>query len=269
VPAGVTDAGVQAAFADHCRLMSTTAQRRERICILGHALGWTQSQIRARAETFNSERVVFVSPGLRMADLVTGSQRTYSSAYATTAIVAGMLAAEGNGVSDPITHTFLTNITAAEFEYQPGSTELDDAIISGILTIERDPTLVRESRGFRVTRAITTARSSVVFEQISIINQSDYVAQTVRDLEETLFIGKALDGTTLGLIREAVNLTLDRLSSQAIIYGYDPSFTAATLNQTNRSAIDVTYKIYPAPAIDFILNSQILAPVPDTATVAA
>jgi hypothetical protein len=43
----------------------------------------------------------------------------------------------------------------------------------------------------------------------------------------------------------------------------------ATLNQTNRSAIDVTYKIYPAPAIDFILNSQILAPVPDTATVAA
>jgi hypothetical protein len=204
-----------------------------------------------------------------MADLVTGSQRTYSSAYATTAIVAGMLAAEGNGVSDPITHTFLTKITAAEFEYQPGSTELDDAIISGILTIERDPTLVRESRGFRVTRAITTARASVVFEQISIINQSDYVAQTVRDLEETLFIGKALDGTTLGLIREAVNLTLDRLSGQAIIYGYDPSFTVATLNQTNRSAIDVTYKIYPAPAIDFILNSQILAPVPDTATVAA
>jgi len=266
VPAGVTDAGVQAAFADHCRVMSTTAQRRERICILGHPLGWTISQVRARAETFNSERVVFVSPGLRMADLVTGSQRTYSSAYATTAIVAGMLAAEGNGVSDPITHTFLTNITNVELEYQPGSTELDDLIISGVLTIERDPTLVRESRGFRVTRAITTARSSAVFEQISIINQSDYVAQSVRDMEETLFVGKALDGTTLGIIRESINLTLDRMVAQDIIYGFDPNATLASLNQTNRSAIDVTYKIYPAPAIDFILNSQLLFPVPDTAT---
>lgn len=266
VPAGVTNAGVQAAFADHCRIMSTTAQRRERICILGHDLGWTKAQIQARAETFDSERVVFVSPGLRMADLVSGSQRTYSSAYATTAIVAGMLAAEGNGVSDPITHTFLTNITNVEIEYQPGSVELDDLIISGVLTIERDPTLVRESRGFRVTRAITTARSSAVFEQISIINQSDYVAQTIRDMEETLFVGKALDGTTLGIIRESVNLTLDRLSGQGIIYGFEPGDTLVSLNQANRSAVDVSYKIYPAPAIDFILNSQLLFPVPDAAT---
>ncbi len=263
VPAGATDAGVHAAFADHCRLMSTTAQRRERICILGHGLGWTQAQIRARAETFNSERVVFVSPGLRMADFVTGAQRTYSSAYAAAPLIAGMLAAEGNGVSDPITHTFFTNLTDVEIAYQPGSLELDQAIISGVLTIERDPTLVRESRGFRVTRGITTARSSAVFEQISIINQSDYVAQVIRDMEDTLFIGRALEPATLALIRESINLTLDRLSGDGIIYGYDPAFTVTTLNQTNRSAIDATYKIYPAPAIDFILNSQLLFPVPD------
>jgi hypothetical protein len=263
VPAGTADAGVQAAFADHCRLMSTTAQRRERLCILGHGLGWTKQQINARAETFNSERVVFVSPGLQMADLLTGNQRTYSSAYATTAIVAGMLAAEGNGVSDPITHTFLANITDVEFQYQSGSLELDNAIISGVLTIERDPTLVRESRGYRVTRGITTARSSVVFEQISIINQSDYVAQTIRDMEETLYIGRALDGATLSLLRESINLSLDRLSSQGIIYGFDPGFTLVSLNKANRSAIDCTYKIYPAPAIDWILNSQLLFPIPD------
>lgn len=267
VPAGATNAGVQAAFADHCRLMSSTAQRRERMCILGHGLGWTRQQINARAETFNSERVVFCSPGLRMPDLVTGNQRTYPSALAATALVAGMLAAEGNGVSDPITHTFLTGITGVELDYQSGSLELDQAIISGVLTIERDPTLVRESRGFRVTRGITTARSSVVFEQISIINQSDYVAQTIRDMEETLFIGKALDGSTLALIRESINLSLDRLSGQAIIYGFNPSATVVSLNQANRSAIDVTYTIYPAPAIDFILNSQLLFPIPESQSV--
>jgi hypothetical protein len=100
-----------------------------------------------------------------------------------------------------------------------------------------------------------------VFEQISIINQSDFTAQTIRDMEETLFVGKALDGTTLGLIRESINLTLDRLSGQAIIYGFDPTATRVSLNQANRSAIDVTYKIHPAPAIDFILNSQLLFPL--------
>jgi hypothetical protein len=199
-----------------------------------------------------------------MADFVTGAQRTYSSAYAAAPLVAGMLAAEGNGVSDPITHTFFTNLTDVEIAYQPGSLELDQAIISGVLTIERDPTLVRESRGFRVTRGITTARSSAVFEQISIINQSDYVAQVIRDMEDTLFIGRALEPSTLSLIRESINLTLDRLSGNGIIYGFDPSFTVVSLNKTNRSAIDATYKIYPAPAIDFILNSQLLFPVPDT-----
>lgn len=264
VPAGATDAGVQAAFADHCRLMSTTAQRRERLCILGHPLGWTMEQINTRAQTFNSERVVFCSPGLKMADFVTGAQRMYSSAYATAPLVAGMLAAEGNGVSDPITHTFLTNITDVELPYQPGSLELDQAIISGVLTIERDPTLVRESRGFRVTRGITTARSSAVFEQISIINQSDYVAQVIRDMEETLYIGRALEPSTLGLIRESINLTLDRLSGSAIIYGFDPAFTQVSLNKTNRSAVDATFKFYPAPALDFILNSALIFPVPDT-----
>lgn len=272
VPAAAVNAGVQAAFADHCRQMSATNARRERIAILGHGLGWTPAAIRARAETFNSERTVFVSPGLQMADLVTGSQRMYSSAYATAPMVAGMLAAEGNGVSDPITHTFLTNVTKAEINYQPGSLELDAMLISGVLTIEKDPTLVRESRGYRVTRGITTARSSAVFEQISIINQSDYTAQVIRDMEETLFVGTALDSSTLAVIRESINLSLNRLSDQRIIYGFDPNYTAVTQNPSNRSALDATYKIYPAPAIDFILNSQLLFPIPDaqaTADIAA
>ncbi|MBT9316294.1 hypothetical protein [Leptothoe spongobia] len=257
------DAAVQAAYSDHVTQMSSTPQRRERMVIMGHGLGWTDAEIRARAETFNNERVVFVSPGLRMADLATGAgARTYSSAQATTAVIAGMLAAEGNGISDPITHTFLTNVLAAEKEYVSGSIALDEMLTSGVLTIEKDPTLVRESRGYRVTRGLTTWRIDNSLESITVVNQSDFIAQVIRDLEETLFVGKALVPTTLPVIVESVNLELQRRSEEQIIYGFEAGATTATINPDNQGAVDVAYTIYPAPALEFVLNTQILLPIP-------
>lgn len=263
VAAGTDNAGVHAAFADHVREMSGTPKRRERIAILGHGLGWTTEEIRARAETLNSERVVFASPNLQTPDLVTGIARMYPSHWVTAGMIAGMLAAEGNGVSDPITHTFLVNVAATEPRYEPGSLELDEMIKSGVLTIEKEPTLVRESRGYRVTRAITTQRFSSVFQSISVINQSDFIAQVIRDMEETLFIGRALTPITLGLIRTQINLVLQRYSGEGIIYGFDPSSTIVSINRDNQNAVDATYKIFPAPALEFVLNSQLLFPIPE------
>jgi hypothetical protein len=262
VPAGTDNAGVHAAFADHVRFMSSTPQRRERMCILGHGLGWTEEEIKERAESFNSERVVFCSPGVQMPDLGQGTPRMYAAHWATAALVAGMLAAEGNGVSDPITHTFLTAVTALEIDYKPGSLELDNMIKSGVLTLEKEPALVRESRGYRVTRAITTQRSSNAFESISVLNQSDFIAQAIRDMEETLFIGKQLTAITMDLVRNQINLVLQRYVGEQIIYGFDPGRTQVTLNPEQRNALDASYVIYPAPALEFILNSQLLFPIP-------
>lgn len=262
VAAGTSNAGVQAAFADHCREMSSTPQRRERICILGAPRSWTTAEINARAEIFNSERVVFCGNSIRTPDLKTGNIRWYDGNLATAPLIAGVLAAEGNGVSDPITHTFLTQIFDVYPKYDSGSLELDNAIISGVLAIEKDPSLVRESRGYRIVRGITTARSSAVFESISVINQSDFIAQVIRDMEETIFVGRAIEASTLSLIRNQVNLTLQRYSSEAIIYGYDSSATVVSLNPDNRSAVDVSYVVYPAPALEFVLNSQLLLPIP-------
>ena len=256
------DGAVQQAYADHARLMSTTPQRRERMIVTGHGLGWTMQEVRERAESFNSERVVFASPGLLMANIATGlGQRTYPAIY-TAALVAGVMAAEGNAISDPITHTFLTGVLGTELQYVPGSVELDQAIVSGVLTIEKDPTLVRESRGYRVTRGITTWRVDNSFESITTVNQSDFIAQVIRDMEETLFVGTALLPSTLPMIAEYVNRELDRRSEEGIIYGFEPGATTATINPDSQNAVDVAYKIYPAPALEFILNTQILLPVP-------
>lgn len=270
VPAGTDNIGVQAAFVDHCELMSSTPKRRERMCVLGHGLGWTPTQVRARGEFFQSERAIFVSPGMVTNDDKTGLLKTYASYY-TAAVIAGMLSAEGNGISDPITHSYLKNISGLEINYKPGSLELDSMLESGVLTIERDPALTRPSRGYRVCRALTTWRissnagnKSNAFESISVINQSDYIAAVIRDMEEQLFIGKGIFPETLEQIRLAVNRELLRRTTEKIIYGYDPKFTRVSLNPSNRNAVDVQYRIYPAPALEFILNTQLLAPIPES-----
>lgn len=262
VAAGTDNAGVHAAFADHVREMSGTPKRRERICVLGPGLGWSIQEVKDRAETFNNERVMFAWPGLQTPDFQTGIARMYPSSWLTTGLIAGMLAAEGNGISDPITNTFLTNITATEVDVESGSIELDELIQSGVLVINKEPTLVRNSRGYRVVRAITTQRSSNTFESISVVNQSDFIAQVIRDMEETIFVGRALEPVTLELVRTQINIVLQRYTQEGVIYGFDPARTRASLNRDNRSAVDTSYVIYPSPALEFVLNNQLLFPVP-------
>ena len=93
-----------------------------------------------------------------------------------------------------------------------------------------------------------------------MVNQSDFVAADIRDMEETLFIGQAIFPETLEQVKVAVNSKLAQRTREKIIYGYDPSFTQVTINPDNPQALDVAYKMAPAPALEFILNTQILVP---------
>lgn len=267
VPAGTDNLGVQQLIADHCTLMSTSAQRRERICILGHRLGWSKRQIRERASLFQSERVVFVSPGIVLADAQTGNPRTYPAFY-TAAMIAGMLAAEGNGISDPITNTFLRNVQALELTYQPNSNDLDEMMQAGVLTLERDPSVTRASRGFRVTRGINTWRvtgqsalKSGALAFITTVNQSDYAAAFIRDMQDQLFIGRGIFSETPEQVRVFTNAALAQLVRERALYGYDPQFTQVTQSPQNQQALDCVYRIYPAPNLDFVLNTQVLLPL--------
>lgn len=266
VPVGTDDIGVQAAFADHCTEMSNTFNKRERVCLLGHDLGMPvegENGLRDRAEFFNNFRAIFVSPGYKTADPATGQPKMLPAHTATVATIAGALAAEGNGVSDPITHTFLRQIIELETEYEEGSIEVSNLIESGVCLLAREPALVRPSRGYRIVRGINTYRGSEAsLASISVVNQSDFIAQSIRAMQEALFIGKPILPQTLNLIKEKVNKLLTEKTEDEFIYGFDSSYTKVTINNSLQEAVDVEYKIYPAPALEFILNTQLLFPIP-------
>ncbi|MBT9160462.1 MAG: hypothetical protein DDT26_01748 [Dehalococcoidia bacterium] len=253
--------GVQVATSAHVELASSTKRRRRRVCFLGHGAGWTPQEIIARSEFFNSRRVRFVSPGFTTADQQTGFPRFYSALY-QAAKVAGVRAAEGNGITDPITHTFVRNVISLETDYQANSLLLDDLIQAGVMTVEIDPAIVRKSRGFRITRDITTWRIDGVWEQGTIIDQSDFIANDIEDMQEVLFIGRPLFADVLFQLRDAVNKRLQRRTDERYIFGFDSKFTRVSVNLENQAALDCIYKIYPAPGIDFILNQQFLFPIP-------
>lgn len=264
---------IQQLISEHCTNMSQTAKRRERRLVTGHGLGKTYSEINALATAFNSGRVIYCSSGQRMSDGIGGSKMY--PAYMFAARVAGALVAEG--VSDTITHTYFPDILQSELQYRSGSLELDAAISAGVLAIEADPSVTRVNRGFRVARAITTYISNSAaagditnaFQEISVLTQSDYIAQVIREMQETFFIGGRIDEANFKYIVSAVNQRLAQAKREGDISDYDPGRTTVRRSDQANTAIEVGYAVRPKNGLEFILNTQTLVPyAPQVATAA-
>lgn len=262
---------IQQAVADHCQLMSQTAKRRERRLVTGHELGLTYTEINNAATAFNSARAIYVSSGQRMSD-GNGASRMYP-AWMVAARVAGGLVAEG--ISDTLTHTYFQDFLESELQYRSGSAELDAAIQAGVLAFEVDPSVTRNSRGFRVARAITTyvatgAASGDItnaFQEISVLTQSDYCAAVIRDMEEALFIGGRIDSTTFNYAVSAINERLRQMVREKEIGDFDARSTTIRLSTQANNAVEVGYRIKPLNGLEFMLNTQTL--VPNTPTISA
>lgn len=262
---------IQQAVADHCQLMSQTAKRRERRLVTGHALGMSYTEVNNAATAFNSARAIYVSSGQRMSD-GNGASRMYP-AWMVAARVAGALVAEG--ISDTLTHTYFQDFLEPELQYRSGSLELDAAIGAGVLAIEIDPSVTRPTRGFRVSRAITTyvatgAASGDItnaFQEISVLTQSDYCAAVIRDMEEALFIGGRIDSTTFNFVISAINERLRQMVREKEIGDFDARSTTIRLSDQANNAVEVGYRIKPLNGLEFMLNTQTL--VPNTPTISA
>jgi hypothetical protein len=255
---------IQQAVADHCQLMSQTAKRRERRLVTGHNLGMSYTEINNAATAFNSARAIYVSSGQRMSD-GNGASRMYP-AWMVAARIAGALVAEG--ISDTLTHTYFQDFLESELQYRSGSPELDAAISAGVLAIEVDPSVTRTTRGFRVARAITTyvatgAASGDItnaFQEISVLTQSDHCAATIRDMEESLFIGGRIDSVTFNYVVSAINQRLLQMVREKEIGDFDARSTTIRLSDQANNAVEVGYRIKPLNGLDFMLNTQTLVP---------
>ncbi|HEV3364056.1 MAG TPA: phage tail sheath protein, partial [Acidimicrobiia bacterium] len=127
----IVAAGRNETFADelkaHCELASSDALRRDRIGVVGSRKGATLDQL--RGHNLDSDRLVYVAPGIKATDAASGKEETLGGAYAAAAI-AGLL-------SSYPPHVSLTNkvLSVGDLETRFTPTQLSQLVQSRILAL--------------------------------------------------------------------------------------------------------------------------------------
>ncbi|GCL58800.1 DUF2586 family protein [Microcystis aeruginosa] len=210
-------------------LNATAGIKRERIGLIGSGTSDDVDEI--AKHTLNSERLIFVAPGLQISPQV-----KLSGAY-TAAAVAGLLASlpvQASPTNKPLTIPGLSK----EFSMS----QLEKLVGNRVLAIEK-----RE--GFRVVKGITTATNSA-WHQITTRRIVDYAIYGVRSACNP-YIGKLNNERVRGAMKATIDAFLTRMVQDEALISYELTVTANRAQEIAGEAI-VTVTLRPTFSIDFI-----------------
>jgi hypothetical protein len=239
VAAGKTD-GFGAQLDSHCQVASTDALRHDRIGVLGSALGASLDTI--RGHNLDSDRLIFVAPGIQATDAPSGKAVTLPGAYAAAAI-AGLLA------SLP-PHVSLTNkpISVNGLENKYTNPELGQLVQDRVLGLEA-------RQGFRVVKGITTA-TFTAFAQITTRRIVDYAKYGVRSAASS-YIGLLNNERVRGALHTTIASFLNQMLADEMLISYDLN-VSATREEERQGIVQVTMVLRPVFSIDFIKVTMFL-----------
>ena len=238
VAAGLDDTKIGDELKSHVDAASNDKVKRDRIAISGSAANPTA----ATTPTQFSDRIVFVTPGIRVNDAAKAADPNIADpsvilpgAY-TAAAVAGMLSAR-----DP--HISLTNkaLSVGGLEKKFNSAELEQLVKSQVLVIEA-------RRGFRVVKAITTDDGA--FRQITTRRIVDFAKFGVRSAAEP-YIGLLNNDRVRKALKGSINGFLAGMVDDEMLVSYELDVTA-TRDEEIRGIARVTMTVRPTFSIDFI-----------------
>jgi Phage tail sheath C-terminal domain/Phage tail sheath protein subtilisin-like domain len=214
---------------------TTTDMRRERIALIGN--GSSDDVNTIAGHPLDSERVIFVAPGIQVAPTV-----NLPGAY-TAAAVAGLVA------SLPV-QTSPTNKTLAI----PGvSTAYSPPQLENL--VQRRVLLVEKRDGFRIVKGITTATNSA-WHQITTRRIVDYAIYGVRSAADP-YIGKLNNERVRAALKATIDAFLTRMVDAEALIGYQLD-VSATRPQQIAGICMVTMTILPTFSIDFIVVTMYL-----------
>jgi hypothetical protein len=239
------DQGFGNELALHCAAASGDEFKRERIAIVGTALKpRTEFVSTATAHSLNSDRLVFIAPGIKTSDQSQSPpvDIVLPGAYAAAA-VAGLLSSQPPHVS-------LTNKVLAVdgLEHNFNSAELKQLVLSRILTLEK-------RQGFRIVRGITTS-TLTAFAQITTRRIVDYAKIGVRSAA-TPYIGLLNNERVRGALRATINSFLTTMVEDEMLVSYELDVHATRDDEINgRALVDIVLR--PTFSIDFIKVTMFL-----------
>jgi hypothetical protein len=234
VAAGQDHTDIGADLTSHCLVASSDANKRERIGVVGSGPDDNLDSI--LGHTLNSDRIIFVAPGINAIDAATGREVTLPGAY-TAAAIAGLMA----GYSP---HISLTNkpLAVRGLEEKYTNAELTRLVQARVLAIQ-------EKLGFRVVKSITSS-TNTAWHQITTRRIVDYAKFGVRGAANP-YIGLLNNERVRGALRATINSFLAEMVNDEMLVSYELDVTA-TRDDERQGIARVEMVLRPTFSIDFI-----------------
>lgn len=216
---------------------AASAEKRERIAVVGASKTETAAQLVQRAEKLNSERMVLAAPAA-LAD--------ENGGVWAAAAVAGAICAETDPAL-PLGGATLRGLTGLNQSFS--ESEVDTLIQGGVTPLESVGGQIGVIRAV-TTRTTTGGAADATWRELTTIRVVDYVMQTLRTSLRARFSRSKNTGQVRSAIRSQVILELERQCSQEIITGYD-AVTVQAL-EDNPSVCLVTFSFTVAHGLNQI-----------------
>lgn len=167
-----TDEDVQVLIANHCTLMSSTINRKERTCWLGGPLNQTDEEALSKARSFNNKLVSYVVDTVISANPITGTTETIPGAM-LGCMLAGIESAMA--VNMPLTNKALKLIGFAKTRSLPNMEKL---IKGGVVVCNPSPDDVSN---YVVIRSLTTYQADdLISNERSMTREDLYMNRDLR-----------------------------------------------------------------------------------------
>jgi len=241
-----TDSTLQSVIQEHCSFMSSEDERNERIAIVSGPISelytTTIQNVQNIQTGSNPERMVYIWPtGGYYQDAVLRTTVILDGTYLAAAC-AGILAS--NDAATPLTRKTITGFT--DITIKTTRTAMNSIAQYGVCIIENSA-----QAGIRVRDGITCNPTSPETQEISVVRQLDYCAQSVRDVLDLNVVATKITTNTLAVVQTLTTTTLQALVTANLLYGFQQ--VSARIDPNDPRQIDVRFTVRPAYPCKYVI----------------
>ena len=241
-----TSTEINTYLAAHVALMSSQFERKERRAIISTAINTTETVMKATAEAFATERIIYIPQWATRTIAVTATTEDdyiLDGTYLACAVTGKMLS---RNIEQSLTNQNISGFKTLNKVYL--EEEADALAEKGILLIYLKAGILK------VRHDITTSVATPEENQWSVSEIKDYTIKNVRDVLEKQWLSKPIYGTeTVENVKTTTIATLQKLIDGRILTDYNS--VTSTQNVSDSRRIDVTFNFKPVyPLIWIYIN---------------
>lgn len=229
----------------HVTNMSKKGVKHERIAIAGHGYGLTLEEVLQTTSPYDSERLVFVTPGVKRTNVDTGILETLSASYQCT-YLGGWLCA-GDISESNLGKVLLVSGLETNYTYEEAAQITPRRMIPALLTVEG---------GIKWIESLTTA-TATEWREITTVRISDYVRYSLRSALAP-FVGRKNLPYQQAAMKSAITRLFNTMDSRDMLDKPTDGSKAFTVNvsstdeQKAQGIVEVIVTFKPVKAIKYI-----------------